>query len=73
MLNYIIGVIALVVVIFLLIQYLKTKRALHAKNNDIAALLERTETSLNAHKKYISVLSQELRTPLYGIMGLTSA
>ncbi|GAA4271642.1 response regulator [Aquimarina gracilis] len=72
MINYIIGGIFLAVVLFLLYKYLDTKKALDSRNKEISALEKETEKQLHLQQDYISILSQELRTPLYGIMGLTN-
>ncbi len=72
MINYIIGGILLAIALFLLSKYLDTKKALKAKIKEIASLQKDTERQLHLQQDYISILSQELRTPLYGIMGLTN-
>ncbi len=72
MINYIIGGTLLVLILFLLTKYLSTKKTLKARNKEISALEEETEKRLHLQQDYISILSQELRTPLYGIMGLTN-
>ncbi len=72
MINYIIGGIFLAIILFLLLKYVRAKKALQYKDEEISALEKETEKQLHLQQDYISILSQELRTPLYGIMGLTN-
>ncbi|GAA3520842.1 hypothetical protein GCM10022393_38930 [Aquimarina addita] len=50
----------------------KLKSRLDQKNNELNILRDKAETQSQRGQEYISSLSQELRTPLYGIMGLTN-
>ncbi|SHI40783.1 response regulator [Aquimarina spongiae] len=68
---YVIGGILLVVIAYLLVQCIKVKRTLGNKNKELLQLQEQTQKQYEAQQSYISLLSQELRVPLYGIMGLT--
>ncbi|WP_298540249.1 response regulator [uncultured Aquimarina sp.] len=45
---------------------------LNNKNNELNSLLDSTEKKVQINQEFISSLNQELRTPLYGIMGLTN-
>jgi len=72
MINYSIIAFLFLIVVVLLILYFKSKKLLETKGKEITELEEKTEQRLHVQQEYISILSQELRTPLYGIMGLTN-
>ncbi|GAA4277375.1 hybrid sensor histidine kinase/response regulator [Aquimarina mytili] len=69
---YIIGGILLAIILFLWIQSQSARKTLKNKNKELQSLYTETEKQFQLQQDYISVLSQELRTPLYGIMGLTN-
>ncbi|KZS42294.1 hypothetical protein AWE51_02310 [Aquimarina aggregata] len=69
---YIIGGILLSIILFLLIQYYGLKKSLKNKDRELKSLQRETKKQIHRQQDYITVLSQELRTPLYGIMGLTN-
>ncbi len=72
MIFYIIGGLLLAIIFFLWIRCRSIKDTLNKKNAEYVSLLSDTEKQFQAQQDYISLLSQELRTPLYGIMGLTN-
>ncbi len=72
MTNYIIGGLLLAIILFLWMKYSTAKKALNSRNKELDSLKIETEEQFNQQHDYISLLSQELRTPLYGIMGLTN-
>ncbi len=69
---YIVGGILLAIILFLFVAYRKVKNTLNNKNKELQSLHLETDKQFQLQQKYISILSQELRTPLYGIMGLTN-
>lgn len=72
MVYYIIGILLLFVIIFLGYRSYTLQAKLNKKNEELNTLVSTTEKKVELYKKLISSLSQELRTPLYGIMGLTN-
>lgn len=68
MIYYVIIGALIVIVLFLLIQYVRSNKKLNKRDEELELLHQKIES----HQEYISILSQELRTPLYGIMGLTN-
>ncbi|WP_196918850.1 response regulator [Aquimarina sp. EL_35] len=72
MIYYAIGGVLLVMLLFLYIQYKKVTKKLKKKNIELKSLSKETEKQFQLQQNLISILSQELRTPLYGIMGLTN-
>ncbi len=69
---YIIGGILLAIIFYLWTKYKSVKNTLEDKNKELQSVQEKTEKQFQLQQDYISMLSQELRTPLYGIMGLTN-
>lgn len=65
-------IVLLVAVIFLGFRYISLASKLKRKNDELSALINSTEKKEQKNQEFISSLSQELRTPLYGIMGLTN-
>lgn len=65
-------IVLLIVIIFLGFRYLSLASKLKRKNDELSTLLNSTEHKEQKNQEFISSLSQELRTPLYGIMGLTN-
>ncbi|WP_132066299.1 response regulator [Aquimarina spinulae] len=72
MIYYAIGGVLLVMLLFLYLQYRKVTKKLKKKNIELKSLSKETEKQFQLQQNLISILSQELRTPLYGIMGLTN-
>lgn len=72
MTNYIIGGILLTILLFLLLQYRKAKKNLSKKDKELQNLKKEKNKQFRLQQDLITILSQELRTPLYGIMGLTN-
>ncbi len=72
MIYYIIGIILLFGIIYLGYRCFILSKKLKNKNNELDSLLSSTEKKTQMNQEFISSLSQELRTPLYGIMGLTN-
>ncbi|GGX03890.1 response regulator [Aquimarina muelleri] len=72
MLYYIIGAILFITLLFVWFQYKKTKKELKNKDIELQSLVQETDKQLDLQQDLISILSQELRTPLYGIIGLTN-
>ncbi|EZH75558.1 hypothetical protein ATO12_01885 [Aquimarina atlantica] len=72
MIYYAIGGVLLVMLLFLYLQYRKVTQKLEKKNIELKSLSKETEKQFQLQQNLISILSQELRTPLYGIMGLTN-
>jgi CheY-like chemotaxis protein len=70
MIYYIIGGILLTILFFLFLQYKKVTKKLNKKNIELNSLVKETDKQFQLQQDLISILSQELRTPLYGIMGL---
>ncbi|WP_161634362.1 response regulator [Aquimarina pacifica] len=48
------------------------KKSLAQKSEELELLQQKTEKQFRLQQNFITMLSQELRTPLYGIMGLTN-
>ncbi|GAA0720896.1 hypothetical protein GCM10009430_21550 [Aquimarina litoralis] len=65
-------IVLLAVVIFLGFRYISLASKLKRKNDELSTLISSTEKKEQKNQEFISSLSQELRTPLYGIMGLTN-
>ncbi|MBW1296510.1 response regulator [Aquimarina litoralis] len=65
-------ILLLAVVIFLGYRYFVVSKKLKNKNSELQDLQNSTELKVQKNQEFISSLSQELRTPLYGIMGLTN-
>ncbi|WP_298316446.1 response regulator [uncultured Aquimarina sp.] len=72
MIYYIVGILLLLGIIYLGYRCLALSNQLNNKNNELNSLLDSTEKRVQINQEFISSLSQELRTPLYGIMGLTN-
>ncbi|AXT49785.1 response regulator [Aquimarina sp. BL5] len=72
MIYYIVGILLVLVIIYLGYRCLALSNQLNNKNNELNSLLDSTEKRVQINQEFISSLSQELRTPLYGIMGLTN-
>ncbi len=72
MLYYTIGVILFTILLFFWFQYIQTKKKLKDKDIKLQSLIQETDEQFHLQQDLISILSQELRTPLYGIMGLTN-
>ncbi len=72
MIYYAIGGVFLVAIFFLYLQYRKVTKRLKKKNIELESLNKETEQQFQLQQDLISILSQELRTPLYGIMGLAN-
>ncbi|PKV51241.1 CheY-like chemotaxis protein [Aquimarina sp. MAR_2010_214] len=58
--------------LFLYVQYRKVIKKLDEKDKELKSLNKVTEKQFRLQQDHISILSQELRTPLYGIMGLAN-
>ncbi len=69
---YIVGFILLGIILLLWIRYSSVKKELNTKNIALDALQKKSQKQFKAQQEYISILSKELRIPLYGIMGLTN-
>ncbi len=67
---YIIGGILLAIILFLWIRYRDIKGKLDQKNSELHSLHQQTQEQFQLQQDFISAISQELRMPLYGIMGL---
>jgi len=72
MVYFLIGTLLLLVIIFLGYLSFTLKAKLNKKDEELNHLVSTTEKKVKVYKRLISSLSQELRTPLYGIMGLTN-
>ncbi|WP_024770094.1 response regulator [Aquimarina macrocephali] len=72
MIYYVIGGVLLTMLLFLYLQYRKVSKKLDEKNIELKSLNKETVKQFQLQQNLISILSQELRTPLYGIMGLTN-
>ncbi len=69
---YYIGGILLAIVLFIwMYKCWGIRKNLDKKNKELQSLYQKTEKQFQLQKDFVSILSQELRTPLYGIMGLT--
>ncbi|WP_299436824.1 response regulator [uncultured Aquimarina sp.] len=72
MIYYVFGILSVVAILFLgYTCYLLTSK-LRRKNEELNLLNDSTKQKVQINQEFISSLSQELRTPLYGIMGLTN-
>ncbi len=69
---YFIGILLLILVVFLSLKCYSLASRLKRKNDAFNSLHDLTEKKVQSNQEFISSLSQELRTPLYGIMGLTN-
>ncbi len=69
---YILGGLLFITILFFWMRCRSIKKALNLKNSELQSLQQKTEGQFKAQQDYISLLSQELRIPLYGIMGLTT-
>ncbi|WP_103068170.1 response regulator [Aquimarina sediminis] len=72
MIYYVIGGVLLAVLLFVWLQYSKVKKRLDATNIELDSLNKAKDKQFQLQQDLISILSQEVRTPLYGIMGLTN-
>ncbi len=72
MIQYIIVGILSALILFLWFKYQIVKKRFKEKCNELELLLNTSEKQLQFQQDFVSILSQELRTPLYGIMGLTN-
>lgn len=72
MMQYIIGAVLVALILFLWVWGRNAKNRLRNQNEELKSLYKKSEEQYQIQKEYISVLSQELRIPLYGIMGLTN-
>ncbi len=69
---YILGGALLILSVMLSLLYISNKRKLREKEIALKSLNKKTEEQLELQQELISILSQELRIPMYGIMGLTN-
>ncbi len=69
---YIILGIAIACILFLGYRYSNLTTLLKSKNQELTHTKTQLDAEHQKHQEFISALSQELRTPLYGIMGLTN-
>ncbi|MEW7278117.1 response regulator [Aquimarina sp. 2201CG1-2-11] len=72
MMYYILGGALLILSVMLSLLYISNKRKLREKEIALKSLNKKTEEQLELQQELISILSQELRIPMYGIMGLTN-
>ncbi|WP_378173768.1 hybrid sensor histidine kinase/response regulator [Aquimarina sp. SS2-1] len=72
MIYYIIGIVLLLLIILLGLRCLALSKKIKNKNEELNTLLRTSEQKVQRNQEFITSLSQELRTPLYGIMGLTN-
>lgn len=72
MFYYIIGIILFIIIVLLIQKVIKLNAKLEAKNEELKSLKRKVNKQSQLSRDFISSLSKELRTPLYGIMGLTS-
>ncbi len=72
MLYYILGVVLLIISLIFCVLYIKSRSKLKEKEAALLSLNKKTEEQLQLQQELISILSQELRIPMYGIMGLTN-
>lgn len=69
---YIIGILLFTMFLFFGFVCYTLKSKLNRKDEELNVLKDKAEMQSQRDQEYISSLSQELRTPLYGIMGLTN-
>ncbi len=72
MVYYILVILAVAVICFFLYKSLRSNKILIEENNKLLKLNDEIEEKAILTQKFISNLSAELRTPLYGIIGLTN-
>jgi len=69
---YVVIVILILILLFLSYKYYVLANTLKKKNNELHSSLDSTGQKVQVNKEFISSFSKELRTPLYGIMGLAN-
>ncbi|WP_299179860.1 response regulator [uncultured Aquimarina sp.] len=72
MISYAIWTLLSILVIFLSYKCYLLASNLKKKDQELSSLKNSSEKKVQKNQEFISSLSQELRTPLYGIMGLTN-
>ncbi|AXT55081.1 response regulator [Aquimarina sp. MMG015] len=72
MISYAIWTLLSILVLFLSYKCYLLASNLKKKDQELSSLQTSTEKKVQKNQEFISSLSQELRTPLYGIMGLTN-
>ncbi|SEK51976.1 His Kinase A (phospho-acceptor) domain-containing protein [Aquimarina amphilecti] len=72
MISYAVWTILSILIIFLGYKCYLLASKLKKKDKELNSLHRSTEKKVQKNQEFISSLSQELRTPLYGIMGLTN-
>ncbi|MDH7445572.1 response regulator [Aquimarina sp. 2201CG14-23] len=72
MFYYIIGILLVAIILFLSYRCYILHSKLNNRKKELSVLRDETEKKAQINQEFISSLSQELRTPLYGIMGLTN-
>lgn len=68
----IVGAIIAVVLVVCWLWFRNTKKKLNDKNKELESQYKESEKQTQSQQEFITSLSKELRTPLYGIMGLTN-
>ncbi|WP_108804142.1 response regulator [Aquimarina sp. Aq107] len=72
MISYAVWTLLSILVIFLSYKCYLLASNLKKKDQELSSLKNSSEKKVQKNQEFISSLSQELRTPLYGIMGLTN-
>ncbi|WP_405206719.1 response regulator [Aquimarina sp. LLG6339-5] len=72
MISYALWTLLSILVLFLSYKCYLLASNLKKKDQELSSLQNSTEKKVQKNQEFISSLSQELRTPLYGIMGLTN-
>jgi len=69
---FVVGTLVILLILFLIYKYFELNSKLKHNKKELSRLQEAADKKLQVSQDFVSTLSQELRIPLYGIMGLTN-
>ncbi|WP_062058145.1 response regulator [Aquimarina longa] len=72
MVYYIIGGILIAILIWLWLKYTELKKKLYNKKKKLKSIQQEANKQFKLQQDLICIINKEIRTPLYGIMGLIS-